>query len=100
MLLQHKDLLPLTSQRLAAIFLLHEFYRSDQPGRNPFSQFFIELLQPSNEDDRNVGGVAFGHSLSPIEKWFLANLLSFPAPKDGFFLHVRVTKCAKSAFLQ
>ena len=82
MLLQHKDLLPLTSQRLAAIFLLHEFYRSDQPSGNPFALFFIELLQPNVEDDRMVAGVACGHSLSPIEKWFLAHLLTSLTPKD------------------
>ena len=82
MLLQHKDLLPLSSQRLAAMFLLHEFYRSDQPSGNPFAQFFIELLQPHVEDDRTVAGVSCGHSLSAVEKWFLAHLLTTLTPKD------------------
>jgi hypothetical protein len=84
MLLQHKDLLPLSAQRVAALFLLHEFYRSDQPSGNPFAQFFAELLQPRMEDDRTVAGVACGHSLSPVEKWFLAHLLSSGTPKDLF----------------
>lgn len=82
MLLQHKDLLHLSSQRIAAIFLLNEFYRSDTPSGNPFAQFFIELLQPHVEDDRTVAGVACGHSLSAIEKWFLAHLLTSLTPKD------------------
>ncbi|CAI8045303.1 CCR4-NOT transcription complex subunit 11 [Geodia barretti] len=84
MLLQHKDLLPLTSQRIAALFLLNEFYRSEQPSGNPFALFFVELLQPQVEDDRTVAGVPCGHSLSPIEKWFLAHLLSSLTPKDLF----------------
>ena len=82
MLLQHKDLLPLPSQRLAAMFLLYELYRSDQPSANPFAQFFVELLQLNVEDDRTVAGMACGHALSVVEKWFLAQLLSSSAPKD------------------
>lgn len=82
MLLQHKDLLPLPPQRVAAMFLLYELYRSDQPSANPFAQFFVELLQPQVEDDRTVAGMACGHSLSTVEKWFLAHLLSSLAPKD------------------
>ena len=68
MLLQHKDLLPLPSQRIAAMFLLHELYRSDQTSANPFAQFFAELLQPQVEDDRMVAGTACEHSLSTVEK--------------------------------
>ena len=81
MLLQHKDLLPLVSQRVAAMFLLYELYRSDQPSANPFAQFFVELLQPQVEDDRVVNGVSYGHSLSAVEKWFLSQLVN-STPKD------------------
>ena len=92
MLLQHKDLLPLTSQRIAAIFLLHEFYRSEQSSSgNPFSQFFVELLQPHVEDNRTVAGMTCGHSLSHIEKWFLAHLLSSLTPKDVGYIIIVVT---------
>ena len=45
MLLQERDLLPLSSQRIATIFLLYEPYRSDSLSSNPFSAFFAELLQ-------------------------------------------------------
>ena len=81
MLLQHKDILPLALQRVAAMFLLYELYRSDQPSANPFAQFFVELLQPQVEDDRVVNGVSYGHTLSAVEKWFLAQLLN-STPKD------------------
>jgi hypothetical protein len=84
MLLQHKDLLPLPSQRIAAMFLLYELYRSDQPSANPFAQFFVELLQPQVVDDRVVAGMECGHALSPVEKWFLAHLLTSQTPKDLF----------------
>ena len=82
MLLQHQDLLPLSSQRVAAIFLLHEFYRSEQPGGNPFSQFFVHLLQPHSDEERTATGMPSGHSLSLVEKWFLSHLLTSLTPKD------------------
>ena len=91
MVLQHKDLLPLPSQRVAAMFLLHELYRSEQPNGNPFSQFFVELLQPQVVDDRTVVGVVCGHALSSVEKWFLAHLLSSPSPKDVSSLNLSLS---------
>ena len=88
MLLQHKDLLPLPSQRVAAIFILHELYRSElQQNGHPFTQFFIELLQPHIIDDRTVAGMTCGHTLSHIERWFLAHLLTTTPPKDVRSLH-------------
>ena len=64
------------------MFLLYELYRSDQPSANPFAQFFVELLQPQVVDDRVVAGMECGHALSPVEKWFLAHLLTSQTPKD------------------
>ena len=75
-LLQMKDLLPSPAQRIAAIFLLHELYRSDTTSANPFISFFAELLQPSIEDDRVQMSLPCGHSLSSVEQWFLAQLLA------------------------
>ena len=71
-----KDLLPSPAQRIAAIFLLHELYRSDTASANPFISFFAELLQPSVDDDRAQMNLPCGHSLSAIEQWFLAQLLA------------------------
>ena len=76
LLLQMKDLLPSPAQRIAAIFLLHELYRSDTASANPFISFFAELLQPSVDDDRAQMNLPCGHGLSTIEQWFLAQLLA------------------------
>ena len=73
-LLQMRDLLPAPPQRLAAIFLLYEAYRAD-PSPNPFSLFFTELLQPSVRTDEGSG-------LSPVEEWFLCQLLATSIPRD------------------
>ncbi|RWS20968.1 CCR4-NOT transcription complex subunit 11-like protein, partial [Leptotrombidium deliense] len=49
LLLQHSsDLLPNVSQRLSAIFLLFECYKSDQFINNPFASVFMHLL---NQDE-------------------------------------------------
>lgn len=45
LLLQNKDLLPHPTQKLAAVFLLYEMYRADQPvAHNPFASVFVHLL--------------------------------------------------------
>ena len=79
MLLQNRDLLPLTSQRLAAIFLLYELYRSDPISANPFAAFLVELLQPSVEDLR---GAWSSHALSLLEKHFLSQLATSTVPRE------------------
>lgn len=81
------------------MFLLHELYRSDQPSANPFAQFFAELLQPQVEDDRTVAGTACGHSLSTVEKWFLAHLLISLSPKDVGMVPATYTLCQHSLSL-
>lgn len=81
-LLQERDLLPFSSQRVAAIFLLYQLYRSDAISANPFAAFFIELLQPSVEDDRAALGLPCGHALRPMERWFLAQLLAPSMPRE------------------
>lgn len=45
MLLQNADLLPLPSQRLAAVLILHELFKSqDSQNFHPFSSVFALLL--------------------------------------------------------
>lgn len=73
LLLRQRDLLPSPPQRLAALFLLHELYRSDSTSANPFTLFFVQLLQ-SNRD--NNGGA------SSTEQWFLSQILSPSLPRE------------------
>lgn len=44
MLLQNSDLLPSPSQRLAAVLLLYELFKSETPSSHPFSSVFVQLL--------------------------------------------------------
>lgn len=82
MLLQMKDLLPGLPQRIAALFLLYEVYRSDGLSATPFTLFFAELLQPSMQDDRSQRGLPCGYGLSQVEVWFLSQLLATSIPRD------------------
>ena len=73
LLLRMRDLLPGPAQRLAAFSLFYELYRSDSATSNPFSLFFVELLQ--TEDGH-------GQELSLTERWFLSQLLSTTLPRE------------------
>lgn len=73
LLLKMRDLLPSPPQRLAALFLLHELYRSDSTSSNPFSLFFAEMLQSHAEGDGTV---------SMVERWFLAQILAPTLPRE------------------
>ena len=93
MLLQMRDLLPDPSQRVAALFLLYEVYRSDGLAANPFTLFFAELLQPSVQDDRAQRGLPCGYDLSQVEVWFLSQLLATSIPRDVSATVSIVTNC-------
>ncbi|XP_012940567.1 CCR4-NOT transcription complex subunit 11 isoform X2 [Aplysia californica] len=78
LLLQHRDLLPHPAQKLAAIFILYEMYKSDAVAANPFATVFLNLLQdPSERKEQNPYDM---HSTIPPvsapERYFLSNLIS------------------------
>jgi len=78
LLLQHRDLLPHPTQKLAAIFILYEMYKSDPMASNPFATVFLHLLQDTTErKDQNPFDLH--SSIPPIsapERYFLSNLVS------------------------
>nr|CAB3232181.1 CCR4-NOT transcription complex subunit 11 [Phallusia mammillata] len=84
-LLQHNDLWPGQHQRLAAVYLLYDMYRSEPVAANPFSSVFIHLLQPSTEEKVTSSNLTypatFGKilSLSTPEKAFLSQLIASPS---------------------
>jgi len=77
-LLQHPDLLPRSSQRLACVTFLYDMYKSDLVSSNPFAPVFIHLLNPSY-DGLDPGELRFGcqlPALSPAERQFLTQLVA------------------------
>ena len=76
LLLKMRDLLPTSAQRIAALALLHELYRSDSYSSNPFNLFFAEMLQPTVEEGHSQVGVV------TMERWFLAQILSPAFPRE------------------
>lgn len=87
MLLQHSDLLPRPSQRVIAIFLLYEMYRTESVQSNPFASVFVHLLHPPEETrGSSKAKLELGWALPRLttsEKYFLSQLISMPS-KDLF----------------
>ncbi|KAK6183911.1 hypothetical protein SNE40_002335 [Patella caerulea] len=85
LLLQNRDLLPHPTQKLAAIYLLYDMYKTDNVSVNPFAPVFIHLLNPPS--DKPDAGQYDLHwaipAISPPERIFLSQLITSPT-KDMF----------------
>ncbi|XP_067001216.1 CCR4-NOT transcription complex subunit 11 [Anabrus simplex] len=83
LLLQQSDFLPKPSQRLAAICLLHDLYRGESMAMNPFATAFVHLLHPPEENakgsNRKLEYAGQLPWLSPVERNFLAHLITNPS---------------------
>ncbi len=87
-ILQHKDLLLHSSQRIVCIYFLYDMYRSDPVASNPFASVFVWLVNPPQMiTNQNGSPKEFNWSmprLTPQEKFFITQLISTP-PKDVYF---------------
>lgn len=81
-LLQQEDLLANKEQRLVAVYLLYEMYRTEPIQSNPFASVFVHLLNPPDEmkceNSECLKRPWALPRLSNSEKYFLSQIISIP----------------------
>lgn len=86
-LLQNKDLLEKPAERIAALYLLFEMYRSESFSVNPFAPLFHSLVQEAGTNLKSA-------NVSP-EVYFIS-LITSPAARDIFKMNpIQIIKAAQ-----
>lgn len=80
LLLQNRDLISTTYQRLIIIYLFYDMYKNDQQSiqMNPFAPVFLSILQNSSQDNQSTQK-HFHWFLTPVtqhERWFVQTLIN------------------------
>ncbi|XP_066268363.1 CCR4-NOT transcription complex subunit 11-like [Branchiostoma lanceolatum] len=76
LLLQQHDLLPSPTQRLTAIYLLYEMYKTEPLAANPFAPVFAHLLINSPGDEKTATALP---PISNSERVFLSQVITSTA---------------------